>query len=362
MSHVLVSPLNWGLGHSTRDMPIIKELLDHDHEVTVASSGNALALLRKEFPQCHFIHYRDYPVPYSTTRFFLPKFTAYIPLMIKALAEEKRNLNKMLYRDRYDMIISDNRLGVYSKNIPSFFITHQLRFSVPRYLYPVEILTLFVNGYFHHKYDGVIVPDNPPGPNTLSGKLSRSFLKITNGITYYSGILCSTSKMEIQEDLDFLIIISGPEPQRTKLEEIMLPQITDLPGEKIVLLGSPQNNTSKKLDDTTTVESYVSTKKKVELMNRAKFVVSRSGYTTMMEMAELEKKHGFFIPTPGQTEQEYLSRYYQKKGWFLSQSQYKLSLTKDAEKAMEFNGFPAMSKTKANVKNLYEELFAEHLE
>ncbi len=362
MAHVLVSPLNWGLGHASRDIPIIKELLDRGHEVTVASSGNALELLKREFQECHFVLFEDYPAPYSSTRFFLPKFTAYLPLMMKSLVEEKRNLNRILTKGSYDMIISDNRLGVYSKDLPSFFITHQLRFSVPAYLWPVEILTLYVNGFFHSKFDGVIVPDNEPGATTLSGKLSRSFLAVTNGRAYYSGILCSPKKMDLDEDLDYLVIVSGPEPQRTKLEEIVLPQVGDLPGKKVVLLGSPQNSFTRRPDDETTIKSYVPTQEKVELMNRARFVIGRSGYTTMMEVAELEKQHGLFVPTPGQTEQEYLSKYYKNQGWFLSKSQYRLDLARDVDHAMEFSGFPSMPKTEENVKRLYEELLAQHLE
>ena len=362
MAHVLVSPLNWGLGHASRDVPIIRELLGRGHQVTVASSGNALELLKGEFPECRFVTFEDYPIPYSSTRFFLPKFTAYLPLMMKAILEERRNLSRILSKGDYDMIISDNRLGVYSRDIPSFFITHQLRFSVPLYLWPVEILTLYVNGFFHSKYDGVIVPDNEPGEATLSGKLSRSFLAVTNGRAFYSGILCSPQRMDLHEDLDYLIIISGPEPQRTKLQEIVLPQVGDLPGRKVVLLGNPKESFTTRPEDGTVVHSYVPDREKVELMNRARFVVSRSGYTTMMEVAELEKRHGLFVPTPGQTEQEYLSRYYRNQGWFLSRSQYGLNLAEDVEEAMDYSGFPRMRKTGENVRRLYEEIFAPHLD
>ena len=99
----------------------------------------------------------------------------------------------------------------------------------------------------------------------------------------------------------------------------------------------------------------------MEMMNRARLLITRSGYTTMMEMVELDKKHGLFIPTPGQTEQEYLSRYYAQQGWFLSRSQYKLRLPQDVQEAMNYQGFPEMTKTTENVKRLYEELFVQHL-
>ncbi len=178
---------------------------------------------------------------------------------------------------------------------------------------------------------------------------------------YYTGILCPAYKIDVSEDLDFLISISGPEPQRSKLEEIMLHQVQKLPGEKMVILGCPQNNFEKKLDEDTAVKSYVSFEEKNMLMNRAKFIISRSGYTTMMEIAELNKKHGLFIPTPGQTEQEYLSVYYEKRKWFHSKSQYRLDLPEDVEKARKYTGFPTMPKTKDNVNRLYKEVLAQYL-
>jgi len=128
-----------------------------------------------------------------------------------------------------------------------------------------------------------------------------------------------------------------------------------------VLLGSPQKERHERLDGQTTVHSYLSTEEKVELMNRARFLIARSGYTTMMEMAELDKRHGLFTPTPGQTEQEYLSRYYARQGWFLSRSQYKLRLVEDVQEAMNYHGFPEMSKTEENVKRLYDDVFRQHL-
>jgi len=234
---------------------------------------------------------------------------------------------------------------------------------MPGYLYPFEILTIPFNSFFHSKFKGVIVPDADPNGNgkNLSGKLCRSNLDVTKRRVYYAGILTSTRKMALSEDLDFLAIISGPEPQRTKLEEIIMKQVQTLPGEKVVLLGSPQKELHEKLDGHTTVHSYVSTQEKTELMNRARFIIARSGYTSMMEMAELDKKHGLFTPTPGQTEQEYLSRYYAKEGWFLSRSQYKLKLAEDVEKAMQYRGFPEMAKTEENVKKLYQDVLRRHL-
>ncbi|MBE0521966.1 MAG: hypothetical protein IBX39_06850 [Candidatus Methanoperedenaceae archaeon] len=361
MSRIFISPLSWGLGHAARVTPIIRELIGHGHEVTIAASGGALEMLKKEFPDCSFILFRDYPAPYSSTRFFLPKFALSIPNLSRALADEKKTAGRLLSNNRYDMIISDSRPGVYSEKIPSFFISHQLSFNLPYFIKPFEILSQYANEYFHKRFERIIIPDNYPDTVCLSGKLCQSTRRTTNMKAYYMGILCPAYKTDISEDLDFLISISGPEPQRSKLEEIILPQVQELPGEKMVILGCPQNNFEKKLDKDTAVKSYVSFEEKNTLMNRAKFIISRSGYTTMMEIAELNKKQGLFIPTPGQTEQEYLSEYYEQLKWFHSKSQYRLDLYKEVEKAKKYTGFPTMPETKDNVTRLYREVLAQYL-
>jgi UDP:flavonoid glycosyltransferase YjiC (YdhE family) len=364
MAHVLVSPLNWGLGHATRDIPIIKNLLDHHHDVTVAACGNALSVLEKEFPGCRFIDFPDYPVPYSASRFFLPKFVAFFPLMLKAVSDERKKLDLILAKNRYDLIISDNRLGVFSSKIPSVFITHQLHYHLPMIFWPVELLAVAMNGYLHGKFRHIIVPDNPPGSTALAGKLSRPGTDETKKRVYYSGILTSTHKREVARDLDYLVMISGPEPQRTQLEKILLPQVSRIEGNSVILLGSPNNHNIPVQSAHCRVITYASTREKEELMNRAKFIICRSGYTSMMEIAELAKQHALFIPTPGQTEQEYLSWYYEKKSWFHSVSQYRLDLPEDIRLAQQphYTGFPAVPKTGENAERLYDQILSPYLE
>jgi hypothetical protein len=245
---------------------------------------------------------------------------ASIPILLRALARERKKLDQILADNKFDLIISDNRMGVYSNKIPSYFITHQLRFSLPSYLYPFEMLTIPVNSFFHIKYDGVIVPDVAPNGNNLSGKLCRSNLDATNQRVYYAGILTSAKKMQVDEDLDYLIIVSGPEPQRTKLEEIILKQVQKLPGEKVVLLGSPQKERHEKLDEHTTVHSYISTEEKAELMNRARFIIARSVILHDGDSGAGQEARPVHT-NAGQTEQEYLSRYYAgKDGSYLAAS------------------------------------------
>jgi hypothetical protein len=362
MAHVLFSPLSWGLGHATRDIPIIRSLVDHHHEVTIAACGNPLTVLRHEFPECSFIEFNDYPSPYSTSRFFIPKFIASLPTLSRALAEERSTLQHILEKNHYDLIISDNRVGVYSLKIPTIFITHQIHYHFPLLFWPIELSSIVANYFLFDNYSRVIVPDNPPGPTSLAGKLSRPVHRLTDSKVFFSGILSSTPKMDVEQDLDYLVIISGPEPQRTRLEEILTPMLSELDGTTVALLGSPQKTATRSVSDRCTLISYATNHEKTLLLNRAKFVICRSGYSSMMELAELNKRHGLFIPTPGQPEQEYLSSYYEKMGWFHSKSQYTLNLTQDISLAMKYKGFPSMPPTKDNVVRLYDELLAHYLE
>jgi len=362
MARVLVSPLNWGLGHATRDIPIISSLLAHGHEVTIAACGNALRVLRNEFPDLPFIEFPDYPVWYSGNRFFLPKFVASFPLILRALGEERKKLRAILEKEKFDLIVSDNRLGVYSDTVPSVFISHQLHYHLPLMLWPLELASLPVNGYLHEKFDRVIVPDNPPGNGSLAGKLSLPGTDATRERAYFAGILTSMHRRELPEDLDVLALISGPEPQRTRLEELLVPLVRDLGGESVVLLGSPEGSRYADTSANCTVIPYASTEEKEILMNRARFIICRSGYTSVMEIAELGKKQALFIPTPGQTEQEYLSGYYEQKRWFHSVSQYGLALPDDIAAAKNYTGFPGMGHTRENVGRLYREVFAGYLD
>jgi UDP:flavonoid glycosyltransferase YjiC (YdhE family) len=362
MGHVLVSPLNWGLGHATRDIPVIRSLLAHGHEVTIAGCGNALSALQQEFPACRSLTFADYSVPLSADRLFLARFVASFPLLLQGIAKERRNLAAILAEDRYDLIISDNRLGIYSDTVPSLFITHQLHYHLPWIAWPFELAGVRLNSYLHGKFDRVIVPDNAPGPCSLAGKLSRADTVLTRSRAYYAGILTSTRRRAIPQDLDYLILISGPEPQRTGLEKRLLPEAENLPGTVAVLLGSPNRAGIDEHAGRCTVQSYASTEEKELLMNRAKCIICRSGYTTMMELAELGKRTALLIPTPGQPEQEYLARYYEKNGWFHGQEQHRIDLMVDLERTGGYRGFPEVPGTEENVRRLYDEVLAGYLE
>lgn len=363
MKHVLVSPLSWGLGHATRDLPIIRYILQRGHHVTILACGRALSLLRQEVPECDFVELQDYPTPYSHTRYFVPKFLAMAPVMWAAVVREGLRVRRRILRRRQvDLIISDNRFNVRSPDIPSYIISHQLRFMTPHSLRCLEFVTEYFNHFYLKNFDRVIVPDFPDPDRNLSGRLSHRTRWLRPEQIYYAGVLSSTARMDVPQDVDLFFSISGPEPQRTQFEQIVLERVEGLDAGRIVItLGKPEVKEVRRINDRITVYGFLDRARQQEMLNRARLVVCRSGYTTVMELAELGKK-ALFIPTPGQTEQEYLARYYEQRGFFHSASQYELDLPRDIARAAQMAGVPFPADTRAGVEKLYRDLIAPVLD
>ncbi len=233
--------------------------------------------------------------------------------------------------------------------------------SLPLIAWPLELLGVYIQADAFSKFARIVVPDNPPNRGALAGKLSRTLVSALRDQIYYCGIMASVRKEPVKKDIDYLIVISGMEPQRTALEKILMRQIPHLQGRKVVLLGKPATDQIRTSEDGTRIYSFISSEEKSRLMSRARFIICRSGYTTMMDIAEAGLKNGLFIPTPGQWEQEYLSRYYEDEGWFFSRSQYGLRLARDIPGAAGFSGFPAMTTTEENVHRLYRKVLSEYL-
>lgn len=357
MKRICVSPLSWGLGHATRDLPLVRHFLDRGHEVTIAGSGRALALLKQEVPQCEFLELEDYPPPYTSSRHFVRKFIATAPLMLTAMVREKENFERILRHRTFDLILSDNRFNVRSPDIPSFIISHQVRFMVPKLLRSWEFVTESWNARFQGRFRRVIVPDYADPAVCLSGRMSHGLSRLPPSKLYYAGILASVERMDVEEDVDVFVSVSGPEPQRTEFERIVMDRIEDVPGDRIeIALGKPEVREKPRVNGRITVHGYLDREAQQRMLNRARMVVCRSGYTTLMELAELGKK-ALLVPTPGQTEQEYLAEYHAERGFFHAVSQYDLDLRRDLKRASEMTGIPFRTETRADVERLYEDIF-----
>jgi len=355
---ILVSPLNWGLGHATRCIPIIKEFLRRGHIVDIAATGKAKLFLQKEFPSLNFIEFPDYPAPYPENRGFLVKFALKSPNILAAIYKEKKMAAKFFQENNYDIIISDARFEIRAKHIPSYLIAHQIRFKVP-YIVGGELTLEYFNKYHYKKFDKIIVPDFEDNNLNLSGKLSHRLRLMKKNKLYYAGPICDIDQEDADEDIDYYISISGVGPDRQKFEDIIMEQLHNLSGNVVVSLGQPGDKEVKKVKNAV-VHSYMPREEQKEAIKRSKCVICRGGYTTVMELAALGKK-ALFVPTKGQTEQEYIAKLYNQKKWFYSVKQDKLNLSRDVSIAKSYSGFPQKFVLEENVKNLFDNVFEKHL-
>ncbi|UOK43449.1 MULTISPECIES: glycosyltransferase [Flavobacterium] len=304
---ILVAPLNWGLGHATRCIPIIQALENNGFEPLLASDGIALALLKKEFPHLTALELPSYKIQYAQNEaYFKWKLIQQIPNMVKAVRHERKTVEKWIQQFDISGIISDNRLGVHSKKTPSVFITHQLNVLTGN----TSWFTTKIHHFFIRKFDICWVPDVARKPN-LSGRLGH--LKETTLNLKYIGPLSRFHKKDLEEIYDLMVILSGPEPQRTLLEEKLRLELKNYNGNILFIQGviEEEQKSSKRFN--LTCYNFMGSTELETAFNQSKMVLSRSGYTTIMDLAKLGKK-AFFIPTPGQYEQEYLAKKLKKKG------------------------------------------------
>lgn len=304
---ILVAPLNWGLGHATRCIPVIEALENHGYEPIIASDGVAFELLKKEFPGRKVLELPSYKIEYAKngSNFKLKMFFQ-IPNMIRAVRNENKTVEKWIKEHGIEGIISDNRMGVYAKRIPSVFITHQLNVLTGNTTW----FTTYVHRLFIKKHLQCWVPDVESKPN-LTGKLGHPEdcdLKIK-----YIGPLSRLNKKALPKKYDLMTILSGPEPQRTLLEEKLKAELKEYNGNVIFIRGVVEGDSTETVEDNITFYNFMNTEQLENAFNESELVLCRSGYTTVMDLAQLGKK-AFFIPTPGQYEQEYLAKKLKKAG------------------------------------------------
>jgi uncharacterized protein (TIGR00661 family) len=343
---------SWGLGHATRSLPVIRKLIKEKNDLTIISYGRSLQLLKNELgDNLNYIEIEDYPMLLSeNSRQFMAKSMIYWPTFISKMIQGQGKTQKILEKEKYDRIISDGRYDIYSRRIPSFFISHQIRIMNPLRIKMFERGSEIFNLFFFKRFCGIIVPDFKD--DNLSGDLSHNLHRIDENKIHYAGVLSDFKKINKTKDIDYLISISGPEPQRTMLEEKLLPQVSDLKGKVVVTLGKTENLDKFKKGGVETY-SFLPADKREEFLNRAKMVVSRSGYSTILDLAVIGCK-ALMTPTPGQIEQEYLAEYHNKKGNFYCVNQEKIDLCQNVETAKKTTGVTRECRVDKTVENILE--------
>ncbi|MEO8109394.1 MAG: glycosyltransferase [Ginsengibacter sp.] len=329
---ILIAPLDWGLGHATRCIPIINELIRIDCEVILAADGAVLSLLKKEFPSIKILALKGYKIRYSHKRkwLFLQLFFQ-IPKIVWIVFKEHYWLKKIIKEYKPDIIISDNRLGLYSSGIFSVYITHQLAIKTGNYF--LDKIARQIHCHFIKKYDQCWVPDFQD--NGLAGELSHPKKLPANVV--YMGALSRFEKLpEVNKVYDILISISGPEPQRTIFENIIFSQLKYNERKILIVRGLPaQVDNIKPPNSFTEVINHLSANGLSRAFQQAEIVICRSGYTTIMDLVKINK-NAILIPTPSQTEQEYLAKYLMEKRFFFSIEQHNFVLEKAINDASFF--------------------------
>jgi len=341
---ILVAPLFWGLGHATRCIPIINALLKFNYNVILASDGAALLLLQKEFPELASIELPSYNITYPKKGInFKLKLFLKLPSILKTIASEKKLIKHLVAEGKIDGIISDNRFGVRNKKVPSVFITHQLNVLTGNTTY----FSSKIHQHIIKKFNECWVPDVSEKIN-LSGKLGH----VTNfGIPIkYMGLLSRMKKTEIPKIYNVLVLLSGPEPQRTLLEEHLIKIFKGSVLKVLLIQGVVKKEQKTVHTENIEIVNFMQTEALEKAINLSEIVVSRSGYTTLMDLAIMQKS-AFFIPTPGQYEQKYLARRLKHLGIAPSCKQENFNIGKLNEVAV----YKGLSDFKAS--NKLEDLF-----
>ncbi len=294
---ILIAPLNWGLGHATRCIPLIERYLAEGWDVTLASDGDARVLLQAEFPflECHELP--GYGITYPRNgKVMVASMASQLPKLTARVNQEKRWLESFLETNPQDLILSDGRYGLHASAVRSVIMCHQTKIRSPK----LEGMLNAVHARLLNRFDELWIPDDED--RTLSGELSGLELKIP---IKFIGALSRLRKIESQAHrVPLLAVLSGPEPQRTMFEQLLMPVLKEFNG-SMMIRGVMDDNTDRVVEGVHVV-GHLLREDLESVISRAELTVCRSGYSSIMDLQAMDKR-AILIPTPGQTEQEYLA-------------------------------------------------------
>jgi hypothetical protein len=299
-ARILIAALDWGMGHTTRCVSIIRQLITQKNEIIFAGNLDQCAFIKREFEdQVKFVHLDGYGVTLDSQKSAYWQLLNQFSKIKKAIDAENKFVQKFVKEHKIELVISDNRYGFFSAQTNNIFISHQLNLQLP-------FLKRFVNSQLKkwiEKFDGVWIPDDEK--KSLCGDLV-----LVDFVTpkIFIGLLGRFRKQEIPVRFDFLGIVSGPEPERTRFSKLLADYLCKQ-NKRVALVGA------KEIYNDISCFENPSTQELQHLINESACVISRAGYTTIMELILLEK-NAILIPTPGQFEQEYLAKNVQSE--FLS--------------------------------------------
>jgi len=334
--NILICPLNWGLGHASRCIPVIRILNQAGHHVVIAADGPAVRLLKNVFPDNESISFGDYKIRYSKGNHLVRTILWQIPKILFRIAAEHYKLKAIVKEYHIDTLISDNRFGLWNRKIRTVYMTHQLFIKSPKGNRLVEKWLQKIHRYFIMKYDVCWIPDLP-GDFKLAGELSGK--SVIPGNARFIGLLSDfcDAPPPATELYDVCTVISGPEPQRSIFEHLMLEQLKNSGKKAVVILGKPAERPIMITDKNITVFNYLTADEIKKYFMCSEYVIARAGYSTIMDLAVTGRK-AVLVPTPGQTEQEYLATYLKKKKIYFSAAQEGFDLEEVLKNAANYSG------------------------
>lgn len=319
-SKILVAPLDWGLGHASRCVPVVQFLVEQGFEVVIGASGDSLAYLHERFPELVAVELPSAKMNYGRRGMVSLPFLFSMFRFARNIRKEHKALEKIIAKYSIDYVFSDNRLGLYSKSVPSFYMTHQLNFDngFLNRLHARMMKRLHLR--YINKYRYCFVPD-AEGELSLSGILSDSEIE-----TRHLGPLSrfyGRVQQKIDGDFD-LLLLSGIEPQRTILENLFIEKYSAMPDLHLHIIRGVAAEAEPSLPSNISCESNPSEDRIASLIVSARRIFCRSGYSTLCDLAALGRR-AVLVPTPRQPEQEYLASRFHEKFGFVSFSQGDLS-------------------------------------
>lgn len=339
----MIAPLDWGLGHAARCIPIARYLLNRRAKVIIAADNRPLALLKSELKDhdVEYVPFPGYDIAYPSKGSLALKMLRSAPRILRGIRTEHEYLQGLIKKHDIHAVISDNRFGLWTEQVPCVFITHQLMIKAPF----GEKLLYRLNMQYIGKYDECWIPD-VKGENNLSGDLSHKYPLPANA--HYIGPLTRledhASAARHDSDYDLVAIISGPEPQRTLFEQAVTKQANNASIKTLIIGGTPEMQRHENVNGSVTVVPHLAANELYNVIASAPLILSRPGYSTIMDLAATGKQ-AIFIPTPGQTEQEYLGELLMKKRIAYCVEQKEFSLPETMNESKKYSGFKKMINT-----------------
>ena len=310
---IFIAPLNWGLGHATRCIPLVRQYLEQGDEVVLGGDGESLLLLQRHFPQLRVIQLPSLELRYAANDQQRGFYLRAIPALLRFTIADHYYLRQQLAIEHFDLIISDNRFGLFTRQTRCVYITHQLYVRLPRRLRIFQPLARAIHACVFKRYHEVWVPDFANSENSLAGELCHggcfdTYVKYIGPLSRFTSSEGTPKELRRNSEYSVVAILSGLEPQRSIFEQAILERYTNTSDKVLLVRGKVAEAQTKISRNNITMVASLSDQALLEVMEQATMIIARSGYSTIMDLAVLGLLHKAELhPTPGQSEQEYLA-------------------------------------------------------